>query len=171
MAFSRAGEKTEDDLWSMSLEGDAEPLLFLQTDADEDRPALSPDGRFVAYVSNESGQNQIYIKPFPEGSGKWQVSVDGGWWVYWSPVGDRVYFLDRGTLMEVELSTDPLRLGTPRVLIDGRNTKLTLWRGVAMTQDGTRFVGARYHRGDEDEEKVEDGILVVENWFLDFEDG
>ncbi len=170
MVFTRPGEETKGDLFSILLEGDGEPVLFLQTEADERRPVLSPDGRFVAYVSDESGGNQVYIKPFPEGPGKWQVSVDMGWKAYWSPVGDRVYFMDRGTLMEVELSTDPLRLGTPRVLIDGSKTDLTLWKGIAMTEDGTRFVGTRNHQEDEDAEEVEAGIHVVENWLLDFED-
>ena len=170
MVFTRDEKETKDDVWSISLEGDAEPVLFLQTDADEDRPVLSPDGRFVAFASDESGESQIYIKPFPEGPGKWQASVEMGWWAYWSPVGDQIYFLNRRTLMEVELSTDPLRLGTPRVLIDGEKSDLTLWRGFAMTKDGTRFVGTRNHREAEDEEEAEDGFHVVENWFSDFED-
>ena len=97
--------------------------------------------------------------------------MDGGNRAAWSPVGDRVYFLDRGTLMEVEVSTDPvMRLSRPRVLIDNEKTKLTLWRGFAVAEDGTRFVGARPLEEDEGEEQVEDGIHVVENWLLDFED-
>ena len=171
MVFNRPGEETDGDLWSMPLEGDGEPVIFLQTEAEEQQPALSPDGRLVAYTSDESGQKEVYIKPFPEGSGKWQVSVDGGRRAYWSPVGDRLYFLARNSLMEVEVSTDPvLRVGRPRVLIDKERTKLMLWRGFAVAEGGTRFVGARPLEEDEAEEQVEDGIHVVENWFLDFED-
>ncbi len=82
-----------------------------------------------------------------------------------------MYFLAHNSLMEVEVSTDPvLRVGRPRVLIDKERTKLMLWRGFAVTEDGTRFVGARQHQEDEGEGKAEDGIHVVENWFLDFED-
>jgi hypothetical protein len=81
-----------------------------------------------------------------------------------------VYYLNRGTLMEVELSTDPLRLGTPRMLIDREKSKLTLWKGIAVTEDATRFVGIQNHREDEDVEEVEDGIHVVENWLSDFGD-
>ena len=67
------------------------------------------------------------------------------------------------------MSTTPvLRLGTPRVLIDGAKTKLTLWRGFDLTEDGTRFVGAREWEEDEGKEEVVDGIHVVENWFSDF---
>ena len=171
MVFNRWGEETKGDLWSRSLEGDGEPVVFLQTEANEARPALSPDGRFVAYQSGESGQGEVYIKPFPEGPGKWQVSVDGGHRAAWSPVGDRVYFLAHNSLMEVEVSTDPvLRLSRPRVLIDNEKTKLTLWRGFAVAEDGTRFVGARPLEEDEGEEQVEDGSQLVENWFLDFGD-
>ena len=71
MVFNRPGEKTEGDLWSMSLEGDGKPVPFLQTEADENRPSLAPNGNFLAYVSDESGREEIYIKPFPGGSGKW----------------------------------------------------------------------------------------------------
>ncbi len=171
MVFNRPGEETKGDLWSISLEGDGEPVVFLQTEAAERQPTLSPDGRFVAYKSDESGQDEVYIKPFPEGPGKWQVSVDGGNRAFWSPVGDRLYFLARGSLMEVEVSTDPvMRLSRPRVLIDNEKTKLTLWRGFAVAEDGTRFVGARPLEEDEGEEQVEDGIQLVENWFLDFGD-
>ena len=84
-----------------------------------------------------------------------------------------MYFLEGGTLMEVEVSTEPLmRLGTPRKLIDGEETKLHLWRGIAMTEDGTRFIGARNPEEEqgEGEEEVEEGIHLVQNWFSDFSD-
>jgi hypothetical protein len=72
--------------------------------------------------------------------------------------------------MEVELSTNPLRLGTPRVLIDSSSSKLTPWKGLDVTQDGKRFVGIRDHREEgEEEEELEDGFHVVENWLSDFE--
>ena len=55
-------------------------------------PALSPDGTYVAYQSNESGRYEVYVRPFPSGAGQWQVSVGGGGEARWSPKGDKLWF-------------------------------------------------------------------------------
>jgi len=170
MVFRREGDGTKGDLWSMLLEGDGDAVVFLENEADEANAALSPDGRFLAYSSDESGTEQIYIKPFPEGSGKWQVSINHGLCSYWSPSGDRLYYTSYGKLMEVQVSTDPvLRLGTPRVFLDPNQTTIMPWLGIDIAEDGKRFVGIRNVKKDDDEEdKVEEGIHVVLNWVLDF---
>jgi len=171
MVFTRPAEATEGDLWSMALGEGGEATVLLQTEADERWPDLSPDGRFVAYVSDESGEDQIYVNSFPDGEGKWQVSVKGGWRVYWSPVGDRLFFRFRARLMEVEVSTDPvLHLGIPRELFDGTEVEMQIWKGIVVSPDGTRFVGIREVAREEGEEEIEDGIHVVENWLADFRD-
>ena len=172
MVFRRTGDGTKGDLWSMSLEGDGDAVAFLENEADAAAPALSPDGRFLAYASDESGTPQIYIKPFPEGSGKWQVSVEHGWHAYWSPAGDRLYYNSYGKLMEVQVSTDPvLRLGTPRVFLDPDQTTIMSREGIDIAEDGKRFVGIRnVKKDDDDHDKIEEGIHVVLNWFSDFEE-
>ena len=74
--------------------------------------AVSPSGRYVAYVSDESGAGQIYLKRFPEGTGKWQVSVDGGNWPFWREdglSGDAVS--QRGPLAEIHDASDPAEGG------------------------------------------------------------
>jgi serine/threonine-protein kinase len=171
IVFTRPGQDTKLDIWWLSLDDDGQPMAFLETPANETLPALSPDGRFVAYTSDESGEERIYIRPFPEGPGKWQVSEEQGWRAYWSPAGDRLYFNSLTSLMEVEVSTDPvLRLGTPRLLIDGQQTELKIWRGISVAADGRRFVGTRDVRNEEGEEESEGGIHVVQNWMSDFRD-
>src|SRR5260370_33207847 len=85
LAFAEQGANTGLDLWALPLDmsdtehpkaGKAE--LFLRTEFDEQEPAFSPDGRWIAYTSNESGRNEVYVRPFPirapSGSGKWQSS-------------------------------------------------------------------------------------------------
>jgi Tol biopolymer transport system component len=171
MVFRRPGDGTMGDLWSMSLEGDGDAVVLLQNEADEKEPALSPDGRFLAYVSDESGTEQIYIKPFPEGSEKWQISFESGWRAYWSPAGDRLYYNSYGKIMELQVSTDPvLRMGTPRVFLDPDQTTLLPWLGIDIAEDGKRFVGIRNVKKDEDDDEVAEGIHVVLNWFSDFEE-
>jgi Tol biopolymer transport system component len=166
--FSRAGQDTGSDLWWLSLD-DGQPVPFLQTQAIEEAPALSRDGRFLAYVSMEpEAEPRVYIRPFPEGSGEWQVANDHGYRPYWSPTGDRLYFNSNASLREVEVSTDPvLRLGTPRLMIDAQRTELETWRGISASTDGTRFVGIRPARDGGD---AIDGIHVMESWLAEFGD-
>src|SRR5207245_9679944 len=69
---------TKNDIWILPLFGDRKPFPFLQTQANEIDGQFSPDGRWLAYVSDESGTNQVYIAPFPAAGGKWQASRRGG---------------------------------------------------------------------------------------------
>jgi serine/threonine-protein kinase len=90
MAFVEQDSKTSYDLWTVPIESDAagmragKPEVFLQTPADERYPAFSPDGRWLAYMSNESGTYQVYVRAFPDKSGKWQISNSGGVYPMWS---------------------------------------------------------------------------------------
>jgi hypothetical protein len=70
---------------------------------------VSPDGRWIAYVSDETGQIEVYVKPFPEVTrGKWQVSVDGGFWPRWSHTGDELFYADIANgFMVAEIRTEP----------------------------------------------------------------
>jgi serine/threonine-protein kinase len=91
LAFSERRPDTGDDLLIMPMEGDSAsgskpgtPTVFLATPAAETEPMFSPDGRWIAYVSNESGTSQVYVRPFPGAGGKWQVSSTGGSDPTWS---------------------------------------------------------------------------------------
>jgi dipeptidyl aminopeptidase/acylaminoacyl peptidase len=171
MVFVRDGEETKGDLWSLKLDASSEAAVLLQTDADESEPALSPDGRFVSYVSDESGGNQIYVKPHPGGAGRWQASVDGGRWPHWSPAGDRLYFVAEGKLMQVSFAASPrVVLGTPELVVDSRVTEFVPWRRFAVAPDGERFVVVRNVKKDDAADEPIDGIYVVENWFAEFRD-
>jgi len=86
--------KTFGDIWSVSLGGDKKAVPVLQTPADERNPQVSPDGKWMAYSSNETGRSEIYIRPFPEGPGKIQVSVNGGVFPRWRRDGRQLYFLN-----------------------------------------------------------------------------
>jgi serine/threonine-protein kinase len=91
LAFFQFDPQTQADIWTLPLEeavsdhpkvGKPEP--FLVTPSDERAPMISPDGRWLAYESNESGRNEIYVQPFPEPRGKWQISTEGGDRPVWS---------------------------------------------------------------------------------------
>jgi hypothetical protein len=105
------------------LTGDKpEAVPFLKTNADERYPQLSPDGKWIAYSSNTSGRSEIYIRPFPEGAGLIQVSVNGGLFPRWRGDGKELYFLNLvsiGAMMAVDLEVrgaEIRKLADPEVL-------------------------------------------------------
>lgn len=97
------GTGTNGDIWYVPVAGDKKPAPFLQTPANERHPQLSPDGKWLAYESNETGRFEIYLKPFPEGPGKWQISTDGGTVARWRGDSKELYFLLPPNMVSVEI--------------------------------------------------------------------
>jgi len=142
LAYARASDEGDHDLWVVSL-GDPESARpFLATPAEEDEPRISPDGRFVAYVSDETGRSEIHMRPFPEGTGQWQVSAAGGNMPRWSADGTRLFYIqDDDLLMEVELTLAgaPV-LSDPRPLFSSAAHRLGTDHGYDVSPDGGSFV-------------------------------
>ena len=106
LSYSATGNNGSDDLFTAQVEGDAghpklgKPELFLGTPYAELGANFSPDGRWLAYFSNESGSFQAYVRPFPGPGGRWQISSAGGMYPFWSKEGHELFFLGRdGSLM------------------------------------------------------------------------
>src|SRR5262249_33791103 len=96
--------KTKSDLWLLPMIGDHQPEPLLQTEFNETQAQFSPDGRWVAYTSDESGDEQIYVQPFPPSGGHWQVSNSGGRQPRWRGDGKELFYLaPDGTLMVVAI--------------------------------------------------------------------
>ena len=138
---------------------------FLQTPFNEQNPKLSPDGNFVAYQSDESGRFEIYVRPFPEGEGKWPVSRNGGEDPRWSRDGKELFYVEGPTLMAVAVETtagfsarEPLRLFSELSLQRGN------YQNYDVSPDGRRFVVV------EDVEVAPPRIHVVQNWYEEFRD-
>ena len=144
LLFQQTGGKGGgEDLWVLPMEGGAErkPAPFLRTEFREREGHFSPDGRWIAYRSNESGKDEIYVRPFPApagGGGKWMVSQSGGREPRWRRDGKELYFLaPDGTAMasEVNGSGAAFQAGIPKPLfkvLDGGQ-----WD---VNADGTRFL-------------------------------
>jgi len=93
------------DIWVLPLEGPRAPLPFLQSPFNETEARFSPDGRWVAYVSNETGSNEVYVTRFPGPSGKWPISSAGGSYPRWRGDGRELYYLARdGTMVAVRVN-------------------------------------------------------------------
>jgi eukaryotic-like serine/threonine-protein kinase len=103
--FQSIGLKTNWDLWIIPAEGERKPSVFLKTEFNEENARFSPDGRWVAYQSDESGKNEVYVRPFPTGSGKWQVSTNGGQFPMWRRDGRELfYYTVDGSVLSAEVN-------------------------------------------------------------------
>ena len=91
--FAVTAPKTGLDLWVLPLFGDRKPLPFLQTPFNESPGQFSPDGRWIAYSSDESGRYEVYVTPFPGPGGKWQVSTASGDWPRWRRDGKEIFYV------------------------------------------------------------------------------
>jgi len=112
--------KTRFDLWVFPMTGDSKPWPFLSTPLQEGRGQFSPDGKWVAYTSDESGGgNEVYVRSFPAGGAKRRVSSKGGDWVRWRGDGGEMFYIAAdGKVMSVavQASAGSLELGTPQAL-------------------------------------------------------
>jgi serine/threonine protein kinase len=121
LLYSRLDPVTQWDLWVLPIEGDHEPRPYLRTRFNESAASVSPDGRWIAYDSDESGQVEAYVQSFPVSGGKYQVTTGGGTSFGWSRDGKQLYFgmssdPIHGYAADV-LSGNEFRLGPPRVAI------------------------------------------------------
>jgi Tol biopolymer transport system component len=124
---------------------------------------VSPDGRHIAYQSNESGEFAIYVARFPSGEGKWDVSRGIGYRPRWSAAGDRLFFVDDlSRIVEVDVTATPaFSVGPRRIAVDARAAGANPGRdGFDRSLDGQRFLVARSPV----EARRQASIYVVENW-------
>jgi Tol biopolymer transport system component len=138
LLFNRTFPKTKTDLWVLPLFGDRKPFPFVQSEFIDRNGQFSPDGRWVAYVSDESGRLEIYVVPFPGPGGKWQVSTGGGMSPHWSTDGRELFYVspDRD-LMTVEVkSGSEFQVSSPKPLF----SLSTLVAQVDVSADGRRFL-------------------------------
>jgi len=127
LLYNSLDAKTSYDIWALPLQGDRKPFPFLRTNFNDTDAHFSPDGRWIAYASDESGRYEVYVRPFSldptaadvSGAGaKWQVSEGGAHEPEWSADGKELYYLTLGSkLMEVDVATSPnFQAGTPKLL-------------------------------------------------------
>ena len=158
-------------LWYLESKEDGsgfDSAPFLQTSFNEHSAKLSAQGRFVAYVSDQSGQDQVYVRPFPKGEGQWQVSAQGGGQPQWSRDGRELFYVEGDTLIAVEVSTSPsFTTGATTRLFRHPNLRATVAHRYDVSPDGQRFVLVETI---ESEEAKAPSIHVVENWFSEFRD-
>jgi hypothetical protein len=123
--YEEADPKTKTDLWILPMFGDRRPVRLLGTPFNERNASFSRDGRWIAYDSDETGQNQVYVQSFPASGGKWQVSAGTrtGSHTRWRPGGKEMIYDSSGTLMAVDLTGTvagrEFKAGIPRQMVTG----------------------------------------------------
>lgn len=120
LAFTELHPETKADIWLLSFDGTPVARPFLRTSFSEAFPALSPDGRWLAHDSDESGRFEVYVRPVAAAQRKWQLSAEGGDRPRWSADGRQVVFRSGRRMMAVDVAVSPsFAAGTPRVLFEG----------------------------------------------------
>jgi serine/threonine-protein kinase len=139
---TKAAQNADVSLVPLSSKGPITPVL--NSPANERFPQISPDGRFIAYESDESTRFEIYVRPYPNvNGGKWPISTTGGTKPLWSPAGGELFYLDANSkLMAVPVQVSPVfKPGIPVELFEARNiSSLASGRFFDVTKDGRRFV-------------------------------
>ena len=155
---------TRRDVWVLEAGGGPRPLLA--TPANELHPAVSPDARWLAYDSDESGRAEIYVRPFPDvAARRWTISVEGGHSPLWSRDGGELFYVNGQDLVAVTMRPDGPNLipGVPSVLFSGP-FDTTQDNNYDVSPDGTHFIMI-----EPDPEELLHGLHVVLNWSSELE--
>ena len=142
LAYTQYESETRADICLLSLIGERKTEVYLKTPFNEREGKISPDGRLMAYASDESGRDEIFVQTIPSGGGKWQVSVEGGFGPLWSPTGKELFFRNENKVMAVAYSSTPtFAPSPPRVLFEGRFEVHPRREGIYdVSGDGQRFL-------------------------------
>jgi serine/threonine-protein kinase len=143
LAFTERKPSGERDIWT--LQPDGNPIPFLVTPFDESSPVLSPDGRFLAYASDETGRNEVYVQPYPGPGGRWLISTTGGEDPSWSANGRELFYRSADALIAVTVQTTStvMVVGQQRRLFERYFEVLNSERNYDVSPDGEHFVMIR----------------------------
>jgi Tol biopolymer transport system component len=179
LAYIEVTPTTGYDIWVLRM-GDPSPLSgqapsagsgqvrkaqpFLRTPFLESAPRFSPDGRWLAYVSDESGHKEIYVQPYPGPGGKWQISTEGGMEPVWNRNGRELFYRSGDKMMAVDIATQSgFAAGKPRMLFEGPYLlTAATFPNYDVSSDGQRFLMLKPN---EQTQSAPTQINVVLNWF------
>jgi Tol biopolymer transport system component len=163
LAFSQQNTVTRRDIWVVQMDGERKPMPLIETPADESVPRFSPDGHWLAYVSDESGRPEIYVLAYPPSGQKWQISTSGGREAVWSRNGSELFYREGNKMMVSDIKTTPsFAAAKPRLLFEGNyEGPLASRANFDISTDGRRFLMLK------GTERTGGGaeIKTVANWF------
>ena len=155
------------DLWEMSLSGEHKAShLFDESEITRTFPQISPDGHRLAYISDETGREEVYVQPFPALDHKWRVSVEGGEEPRWSSDGHQLFFRHGNKMMAVNIQSKwTSREERAHVLFEGPYARSDYWTNYDVSSDGQHFVVLK----EEDEARQNSLLRIVLNWSEELE--
>jgi len=165
LAYYEIHPDTGRDIWTVEIDGDAEPEPFLVTAASERSAVFSPDGAWIAYMSDAGGQEEVYVRPFPAGGAEVQVSIGGGREPRWSADGTEMFYRQGRGMYAVPITTQPVFqvIGDPDLLFQGRFVVQSGGRNANydVDADGNFYIAQRPEGGER--------VNVVLNWDQELE--
>jgi len=161
LAFVEVNPNKRFDIWVLRM-SDRKSQPFIQTRFNAAAPQFSPDGHWLAYISDESGRYEVYVQPYPGPGGKWQISTEGGTEPMWNPNGRELFYRSGDKMMAVDIATQPgFVAGRPRKLFEGRYKPMVPTPDYDVSPDGQRILMIK----ENDQESAPTQINVVLNWF------
>jgi Tol biopolymer transport system component len=170
LAFTEMRPETSYDVWVLPLSGDRRPVPILTSRFSENHAEFSPDGRWLAYTSTESGRAEVFVRSYPEGGAGQPVSTEGGNSPAWSRDGTELFFTTLPTrdgtikMMVVPVTTTGSAVvrGTPRALFEGRYNSNNIYRQYDISKDAKRFLMLRHM----DRAPLKPTqMILVQHWF------
>jgi Tol biopolymer transport system component len=168
LVFHERSPDTGLDVGVVSIDGEHKSRLVIHGPFDEARPAVSPDGRWIAYESNLSRRSEVYVQPFPDLNARWQVSTEGGASPTWRPDGRELFYRHGTATMSVPIDTTggAFKYGRSEVIFEGsyvpEDDKLGNGRSYAVAPDGRFLMMKEAARHDNDGAAPQ--IVVIRNW-------
>ena len=154
-----ASSMEQADIWFSNLASGRTAQPFLRTPFSKRVGMISPDGRFLAYIADESGRMEVYVRSFPGPGGKWQISNEGGFQPLWARSGRELFYRNGDKMMAVSIETEPVfQAGKPTLLFEGNFSGSGIWVAqYDVAPDGREFLMIQ--------EEPKTQIHVVQNWF------
>jgi serine/threonine-protein kinase len=147
------------DAWLLPLQGERKPRPFVQTSFLDGTPQISPDGRWVAHISDETGRTELYVRPFPGPGGKWQISTEGGSQAAWRRDGQELFYRNGDKMMAVAVSRgEGFSASRPALLFEKRYEQIQ-GKNYDVSADGRHFLMVQ------GEPETASRMNVVLNWF------
>jgi len=154
------------DIGIVDLKGEHKSELVLHEPFSETNAEFSPDGKWIVYESDESGKNEIYVRPFPNtNGGRWQISVGGGTRPVWARNGRELFYLSNNKVMSVSIASDgSFAAGNPQMVFEGSYVAPLNGRTYDVSPDGKRFLMIKNARRSDATATSQELILIL-NWF------
>jgi Tol biopolymer transport system component len=138
----RGSPQGKEEIWRLDLSGSAAPVQVLANGFNNGAPSLSPDGRWLAYTSDESGRTEVYVRSYPGQGGRWQVSLEGGTEPVWSPKGDEIFYRQGDDMMAAGVRSGSAVEITARTRLFKGNYQTAGFfdQDYGVSRDGRQFV-------------------------------